>query len=188
MVKKGGIAMRGRYGRGAGQAGGGRGIGGRGGGYGRGMGGGRGGGYGRGMGRGRGGGASGNCVCPNCGFTVPHTPGIPCMEITCPECGTPMVRDFGSGAPPVSPNQRIYNYPPIKKEKITTDKTSEPSKSSQKNIPKIDFNKCRGCGVCIKVCKAGAIRMEAGKAVIDQNKCTGCLECISACPFGAISI
>jgi len=68
------------------------GRGGRQGGGGRGMGG-----QGRGQGRGRGGrggaGPGGFCVCPNCGNRVPHQPGIPCMQVKCPNCGTQMVRE-----------------------------------------------------------------------------------------------
>ncbi len=69
--------------------------GGRGQGQGQGRGQGRGGG---GMGRGgRGGqggrGAGGNCVCPSCGKTVPHQQGVPCPTVTCPDCGTQMIRE-----------------------------------------------------------------------------------------------
>ncbi len=64
-----------------------------------GMGPGRGGG-----GRGRGGGgcrrvgspsaaaAGGQCVCPNCGEKLPHTPGQPCNQMACPKCGAKMLR------------------------------------------------------------------------------------------------
>ena len=49
---------------------------------------------GKGMGVGRPrqriGGAS-RCVCPNCGYSVPHTRGIPCGATKCPKCGTPMM-------------------------------------------------------------------------------------------------
>ena len=35
-------------------------------------------------------GGSAECVCPKCGHTIPHTRGIPCTQIKCPKCGTPM--------------------------------------------------------------------------------------------------
>jgi predicted RNA-binding Zn-ribbon protein involved in translation (DUF1610 family) len=38
-------------------------------------------------------GAVGSCVCPSCGTTVPHQPGVPCAQMTCPRCGTKMVRE-----------------------------------------------------------------------------------------------
>ena len=68
---------------------------GSGGGQGMGRGGGRG--QGRGAGRGRMGGPlavgpGGNCMCPSCGHTAPHSPGTPCMSIKCPKCGTAMTR------------------------------------------------------------------------------------------------
>ena len=47
---------------------------------------------GKGMGGGRGMGRGGDCVCPNCGETLPHTPGNPCFDIKCPKCGAFMTR------------------------------------------------------------------------------------------------
>ena len=45
-----------------------------------------------GIGRGRFGGPPVECVCPNCGFRVPHQRRIPCAQHICPKCGSPMVR------------------------------------------------------------------------------------------------
>jgi hypothetical protein len=59
---------------------------------------GRGRGQGMGPGRGRmggtrpGAGPSGECVCPQCGATIPHQVGVPCYQVQCPKCGTAMVR------------------------------------------------------------------------------------------------
>jgi predicted RNA-binding Zn-ribbon protein involved in translation (DUF1610 family) len=49
---------------------------------------GRGGGRGTGIGLG----PQGSCVCPNCGYSVPHQAGSPCYSIKCPKCGTQMIR------------------------------------------------------------------------------------------------
>lgn len=51
-------------------------------------------GVGRGAGRGgrRGAGPGGECICPSCGYRMPHQAGVPCMQITCPKCGVRMVR------------------------------------------------------------------------------------------------
>ena len=45
-----------------------------------------------GIGRGRFGGPPVECVCPSCGFRVPHQRRIPCAQHVCPKCGSPMVR------------------------------------------------------------------------------------------------
>jgi len=38
-------------------------------------------------------GPGGICVCPSCGEKVPHKQSIPCFKISCPKCGTMMVRE-----------------------------------------------------------------------------------------------
>ena len=59
---------------------------------------------GRGFGRGLGGGGrmggtrpgsgpAGYCICPKCKKRVPHGRGVPCYSISCPGCGTKMVRE-----------------------------------------------------------------------------------------------
>ncbi|MBN1350824.1 hypothetical protein JXJ21_15505 [candidate division KSB1 bacterium] len=59
---------------------------------------GRGGGRGAGGGRGRMGGSNpgsgpgGNCVCPSCGTIATHQVGIPCYSVSCPKCGTAMIK------------------------------------------------------------------------------------------------
>jgi len=52
---------------------------------------------GRGAGQGRrmggfGAGPGGQCKCPACGYTMPHQPGVPCYQMTCPKCGAKMIR------------------------------------------------------------------------------------------------
>lgn len=37
-------------------------------------------------------GPGGDCVCPNCGEKAPHKQGVPCFNMSCPKCGTKMVR------------------------------------------------------------------------------------------------
>ena len=43
-------------------------------------------------GGGQGKGPGGNCMCPDCGHTVPHERGTPCLELKCPRCGAYMTR------------------------------------------------------------------------------------------------
>jgi hypothetical protein len=38
-------------------------------------------------------GPGGFCVCPECGEKSPHQQGMPCYELSCPKCGTKMVRN-----------------------------------------------------------------------------------------------
>lgn len=59
-------------------------------GMGRGMG--RGGGRGRMGGNRPGAGPGGYCICPSCGTKIPHQAGIPCASMSCPKCGSRMVR------------------------------------------------------------------------------------------------
>jgi uncharacterized Fe-S center protein len=54
--------------------------------------------------------------------------------------------------------------------------------------PKVDQNKCKGCGACLKFCNEKAISIGAHKkAEIDHAKCVGCGRCIGSCNFHAIS-
>jgi uncharacterized Fe-S center protein len=49
-------------------------------------------------------------------------------------------------------------------------------------------DKCAGCGECVTVCPADAIRIENKKSVIDISRCIGCAACMAACPTGALFI
>ncbi|WP_366557003.1 4Fe-4S binding protein [Desulfosporosinus sp. BICA1-9] len=51
----------------------------------------------------------------------------------------------------------------------------------------INAEECRSCDRCRKVCMAGAISEERGKAyVIDEQKCTKCGTCVKWCKYKAI--
>ena len=54
--------------------------------------------------------------------------------------------------------------------------------------PEIDVKRCTGCGVCLRACAHGALRVVAGKALLDSEKCTGCGRCIAVCEVKAIQI
>lgn len=66
--------------------------------------------------------------------------------------------------------------------------------------PTVDFNKCTGCGICVRFCPDGCIELgkPAGfqpaeakgsplKAIIDYDYCKGCRICEVECPFKAVS-
>ncbi len=147
---------------------------------GRGGSGGRGhGGFGGGHGRGRGAhgmgyGSGGNCICPDCGKTIPHTPGFPCSEEICPACGAMMVRDtgqkFGTGKQGQE-EKEVKNQKKSKKDSL---------------FPVVDVNLCTGCGICIEKCPFDSIVMKDGKAFIQNDTCRRCMICVKVCPENAI--
>jgi len=54
--------------------------------------------------------------------------------------------------------------------------------------PVIDVEKCDGCGLCVTVCKCGALIM-VGKVVTVRatEDCHWCTECEAVCPTGALT-
>lgn len=46
--------------------------------------------------------------------------------------------------------------------------------------------RCRNCGICIRVCPNKAIIRNGDKCVIDTTKCNDCKKCIEKCPVFAI--
>ena len=51
--------------------------------------------------------------------------------------------------------------------------------------PVIDLNKCNGCKLCSRRCKASCINADAHQ--IDYSRCVVCMDCIDVCRQGAIS-
>jgi electron transport complex protein RnfB len=45
---------------------------------------------------------------------------------------------------------------------------------------------CVGLGNCVRVCPFDAIAIENGVAIVDEKKCTSCGLCVKACPKGII--
>jgi len=48
--------------------------------------------------------------------------------------------------------------------------------------------KCDNCGVCIKVCPAGAVEKSSTGLMINPMSCVGCGICVPRCPRGAIEL
>lgn len=52
----------------------------------------------------------------------------------------------------------------------------------------IDENSCDGCGLCVKACHEGALKIVDGKArLVNESLCDGIGDCLPACPRNAIS-
>jgi len=59
----------------------------------------------------------------------------------------------------------------------------------ERQIIRIDEEKCDGCGLCAKGCPEGALQMIDGKArLVSEITCDGLGACIGECPQGAIEV
>lgn len=54
--------------------------------------------------------------------------------------------------------------------------------------PWVDSKLCSNCAICIDYCPTKAIVQENGNAVIIDDKCIGCGECLVVCPAGAVKM
>lgn len=117
----------------------------------------------------------GFCVCPICGYSIPHIQGEPCNAKSCPDCKTGLVRSESSG-----------NSTEIK----VSDSSNQPTKKNTPTTivyPIVNSELCTGCGVCIDTCPTKAIVLKEDKAFIVNDLCRNCKKCVRICPSEAIS-
>jgi MinD superfamily P-loop ATPase len=54
-------------------------------------------------------------------------------------------------------------------------------------MPLVDSQKCNGCGLCLTVCRCGALAIVNNRVtIVETEDCHWCTECEAICPFGAI--
>ena len=53
-------------------------------------------------------------------------------------------------------------------------------------IPEVFSSKCTSCGLCVRYCIYGAVKLVGKAPKVEINKCTGCGLCVSVCPTGAL--
>jgi len=55
--------------------------------------------------------------------------------------------------------------------------------------PKVDLDKCSGCGTCADVCPNEVFEVADDKSqVVRPDDCTACEQCVSECPEEAITL
>ena len=61
------------------------------------------------------------------------------------------------------------------------------TRSVNVSIPKVDMNRCTGCGQCAKICQFSAIVVVNKQVLVFPELCHGCAGCWLVCPTGAIA-
>jgi len=52
----------------------------------------------------------------------------------------------------------------------------------------VDHDLCDQCGLCVPLCRPGAIRLGRHGLTVDPSACDGCGKCVAPCPVGALGM
>jgi nitroreductase/NAD-dependent dihydropyrimidine dehydrogenase PreA subunit len=64
-------------------------------------------------------------------------------------------------------------------------------RADQNGVVQVDYDKCKACGICVRVCKGGPLHIENKKLVIDYSRALGCIacgHCAAICPHECITV
>ena len=65
------------------------------------------------------------------------------------------------------------------------------SRTSEDGTVRVDHDRCKLCGMCVRVCKEGPLRIERGRLLVDYSCALGCVacgHCAAVCPEGCITV
>jgi MinD superfamily P-loop ATPase len=79
----------------------------------------------------------------------------------------------------------------------TKDHAESPARGQKarrsRRLPKIDTERCTGCGRCVATCEPRLLSLEVVRwkkfsVLHELDRCTGCSLCAVSCPFHAIAM
>lgn len=59
---------------------------------------------------------------------------------------------------------------------------------ARNKVVRVTEENCKGCQLCAKRCRKGALSIINKKAILNPDKCTACGHCVAECKFNALEI